>query len=197
MHTTIGKIPFGKYELNVRAIAGELIDHKRETLFHIPRRDTVSIRVGEQVQRVCVPAVADVPMRIGHRVTAFYASVAGRDNWQLVAFSDDSAHKVHDVSESARLSGAKARIVWQAPLAALVIFELFLAITPWFSNLPLRLPSSPETTMYFYVACAWGCAVASYAYLLRRHRAAKKRLAQWRSNLLEFIRHNAGAIING
>jgi hypothetical protein len=197
MHTTIGKIPFGKYELNVRAIAGELAGHERKTFFRIPLRDTASIRVGEQIRRVCVASGANVPMRIGHRVTAYYAGLAGRDDWHLVAFSDDSAHKVHDLSESARLPGANRRVIWLAPLAAFGIAQFSQAIFPWIAHVAATMSVNPATAAYAYVACTWGSAIAFVAYLLRKSQAAKRNATQWRTNLLQFIESTAAGATHG
>ncbi|QYD70110.1 hypothetical protein KZJ38_07320 [Paraburkholderia edwinii] len=192
MHTNIGTVTFGNYELDISAITGELASHARET-----RRDTASIRAGERMQQVSVTPAGSVPLRVGHKVTAYYASLRGMNNWQLVAFSDDSAHKVHDVSRSACLPGAKPRVFWLAPLAVLGIGKFSDAIFPWIAYVAATMSVSPEATAYAYVACAWGSAIASCAYLLRRSRVARKNAAQRRTSLLQFIENNAAGATRG
>src|SRR5262249_38956969 len=117
--------------------------------------------------------------------------------WQLVAVSDDSAHKVHDVSRSARLPGEKSSVFWLAPLAVLGIGKFSNAIFPWIAYVAATMSVSPEATAYAYVACAWGSAIASCAYLLRRSRAARRNAAQRRTGLLQFIENNAAGATRG
>jgi hypothetical protein len=188
----LGKFTFGKHELDIAAVSGELASYEREA-----SHDTALIRDGEQTQRVSAKPLASVPLRVGDKVTAYFASLSGAEDWQLVAFSDDSAHKLHDVSKSASLPGRTARVIWLAPLVTAGICLVSKALLPVVALAAAEMSIRPDITGPVYVAVSWGSVIAAVSFLVYRSWSKKRSAGRCRTDLVKFIEQAALGATHG
>jgi hypothetical protein len=213
MLRTIGKVPFHTSELTVRALSGVLADRDRNTSQHLStqrnlyghlmdvemhtvHKDTIWIEEGGRTHRVTLGTNVNIPLRVGHNVTAYFAIVEGSDELRLVAFADDTMKQVYDLSGRVRLPGPKANFLLEFVLVTVVLGVLIMFIGDqwihWAMAHPLKDPWGVHVRRnphdVFFMCCFFLCWIPPAAYYAVKSGDATRQFLRWRTNLWQFIR---------